>query len=185
MFQQFLKDKLDLTFQLDEINYARPNFVHADLDIETFLQLQEDRGESIFGLMLQQMIHDMMTESANQPDIGVFDILVALQQPDRARQFKLLLAKQFNHIDDAMAGMGGPNGTVLVTERNKAAMKVLRERLAAGDKKIGIFFGAAHLRGMEKIMTEEMGFKQVGEPQWRTAWDMTMTAKDTPTTLPR
>jgi hypothetical protein len=50
---------------------------------------------------------------------------------------------------------------------------VLRERLAKGDRRIGIFFGAGHLRGMEQIMTSQMGFKQVGEPKWRIAWDMT------------
>ena len=48
------------------------------------------------------------------------------------------------------------------------AIGVLKKRLAAGDKKIGIFYGAAHLKGMEKILTGEMGFKQVGDPQWRT-----------------
>ena len=38
--QRFLKDKLNLAFQLDAIDYTRPNFVHADLDAETFQQLQ-------------------------------------------------------------------------------------------------------------------------------------------------
>jgi hypothetical protein len=51
-------------------------------------------------------------------------------------------------------------------------MKVLADRLAQGDKKIGVFYGAGHLRGMEKIMISQMGFKQVGEPLWQIAWDM-------------
>src|SRR5262249_47339424 len=157
--------------QLDEIDYTRKNFVHADLDVETFFQMQEDRGESIFGLMLQQMIHEMVRQSPDRPQVGLADILLALQKPDQARQLKLLLAHQFNQIDEMMAGFGGPDGTVLLTERNKAALKVLRQRLAAGDKKIGIFYGAAHLQEMDKTLTQEMGFKQIGEPKWRTAWD--------------
>jgi hypothetical protein len=179
MLQQFMKDKLDLTFQLDEIDYTKPNFVHADLDVETFLQMQTDRGETIFGLMLQQMLHEMMQPQADQPQLDLGDILLALGQPDQARQLKLLLAKQFDHIDEMIAGLGGPDGSVILTERNKAALKVLRERIALGDKKIGIFFGAAHLRGMEETMTHDMGFKQVGEPKWRTAWDMTTKAPAT------
>lgn len=188
MLQQFMKDKLDLTFQLDEIDYTQRNFVHADLDVETFLKMQDDRGESMFSLMLQQMLQEMMRQSPDQPQLGLGDILLALQQPDQARQLKLLLARQFDRIDEMIAGLGGPDGSVILTERNKAAMAVLRQRLARGDRKIGIFFGAAHLRGMEEIMTHELGFKQVGEPRWRTAWNMTggpTTRASAPATLPR
>ena len=60
---------------------------------------------------------------------------------------------------------------------------VLKETLAKGDKRnIAIFYGAGHLKGMDKILTEEMGFHQVGPPFWRVAWDMTVTAS--PTTKP-
>src|SRR5437868_1444343 len=45
MFQRFLKDQLELTFQLDAIDYGKSNFVHADLDAETFAKMQEERGE--------------------------------------------------------------------------------------------------------------------------------------------
>ena len=34
-------------FQLDGIDYNAGNFVHADLDTETFHRMQEERGESI------------------------------------------------------------------------------------------------------------------------------------------
>lgn len=173
MLQQFMKNSLDLSFQLEEIDYSRKNFVHADLDVDTFFQMQEDRGESMFTLMIQQMLHELARQDAGEaPEVGVADLLMALQKPDRNRQLKLVLAKQFNQIDELSAGIEGPNGSVLVTERNKAALKVLKQRLEAGDKKIGIFYGAAHLKGMEKILTDEMGFKQVGEPKWNVAWNM-------------
>ncbi|CAI5986186.1 unnamed protein product [Closterium sp. NIES-65] len=38
---------LRLSFQLDHVDYRRANFYHADLDLATFLQLQEERGESM------------------------------------------------------------------------------------------------------------------------------------------
>ena len=47
--QSMLKNVLKLDFQLESINYDRPNFVHADLDAETFNELQAQRGESLFG----------------------------------------------------------------------------------------------------------------------------------------
>src|SRR5579862_1393369 len=46
-FQRFLKNVLALDFQLDDIDYTRKNFVHADLDAETFQSLQKERGESL------------------------------------------------------------------------------------------------------------------------------------------
>jgi hypothetical protein len=185
MMQRFLKQSLDLSFQLDEINYAAPNFVHADLDVDTFFEMQEDRGESMLSLMIQSMLNEMARQNegmaAAQP--GVMDLIAALQSPDRARQLKLILAKQFNQMDEMMSGMEGPNGSVIITERNKAALKVLKDRLAKGDKKIGIFYGAGHLTSMEKTLTNEMGFRQVGEPKWLTAWNMQVPTSQ-PTTRP-
>ncbi|HEY7087151.1 MAG TPA: hypothetical protein VH518_03620 [Tepidisphaeraceae bacterium] len=177
--QRFMRDNLDLTFQLDEIDYSRPNFVHADLDVETFTQMQDERGESMLSLMFQTMLRELANESSKKADAAdvqpsAFDLLAALQSTDRSRQLKLILAKQFTQMDDMMAGFDGPdgNGSVLVTERNKAAINVLRQRILKGDKKLGIFYGAAHLKGMEKILLGDLGFQQVGEPKWRTAWDL-------------
>jgi hypothetical protein len=173
--QTFLKDTLDLSFQLEEINYTRPNFVHADLDAETFLEKQAERGESMLTMMLQAMLQEMSREPrpATAAEPGIMDLIQALQSPDRSRQLKLLLAKQFANMDEMMARLDGPDGSVIVTERNKAALNVLNKRVAAGDRRIGVFYGAAHLSGMEKILILDLGFKQVGEPKWLTAWDMT------------
>jgi hypothetical protein len=37
---------------------------------------------------------------------------------------------------------------------------------------------------MEKIMTTQMGFKQVGEPKWLIAWDMTGAPSTAPGVAP-
>jgi hypothetical protein len=172
-FQRFLKDVLELEFQLDAIDYSAPNFVHADLDVETFFRLQEERGESLFTLMLRSMMSQMgrAGEPGAPAPITVFDILAAMNSPDSARQYKLLFARQFQDVEAQLAGLEGPNGSVLVTERNKAALRVLRETIASGKKNIGIFYGAGHMRGMEDALVGEMGFERVGV-EWRVAWDM-------------
>jgi hypothetical protein len=173
MVQRFLKTHLDLEFQLDAIDYTRENFVHADLDAETFARLQAERGESIGTLMLQSMLHELTRQQDGppRPQPGLGDLLAALNSPDRARELKLLLGRQFIDIESQLAGMEGPRGSVILTERNKAAMKILRDTIAAGKKDIAIFYGAGHLSGMEKILVEEMQFERVGQT-WRTAWDM-------------
>ena len=61
---------------------------------------------------------------------------------------------------------------MLVTERNKAALKVLADTLGMGKKKIAIFYGAAHMTDMSKRL-EAMGFSPVST-RWNLAWDLTI-----------
>ena len=181
--QRFMRDHLELEHQLEAIDYDQPNFVHADLDAETFLAMQEQRGESFMMLMIQAMLREMGKGpgAAGAGQVNPFELLAALQAPDRARQLKIVLAKQFEQMDETLDALEGPKGSVILTERNRAALRVLRNRIELGDDKLAIFYGAGHFKGMEKILAEEMGFKQAAEPQWITAWDLT---KPTPTTRP-
>ena len=158
MIQRFMKDTLELKFQLDEIDYNAPNFVHADLDYETFEKMEADRGESIWSLMLQQMLRQMANPPEHQQEIGLPELLQALSSPDRATQLKMILGRQFGDIEDQMAGFAG---TVLITERNKACFRVLDKQIADGKKNLGIFYGAGHMTDMEKRLTD-LGFKKTG-----------------------
>ncbi len=173
ILQKGMKYFLELDYQLDGIDYSAKNFVHADLTAEEFNKMQEERGESIWGMMLQQMMKEMLKGDNGKADqqMDPMALLEALQSPDSARHLKLILAKQFENMDEMVAGMEGPNGSVLVTERNKACLRVLKDQLAAGKKNLGIFYGAAHMKDMEKRMIDEMGFKKTGM-EWRVAWDM-------------
>jgi hypothetical protein len=118
------------------------------------------------------MIKEMMKgdAAAGAQDIDPMQLLAALSSEDGSRQLKLILAKQFQHMDEMVAGLDGPNGSVLVTERNKKALSVLKDTIAAGKKDIGIFYGAAHMKDMEKRL-EGMGFKRTGV-EYRVAWDL-------------
>jgi hypothetical protein len=129
--------------------------------------------------MLRSMMAQMARagQAGGPPPITIFDLLAAMNSPDSARQYKLLLATQFENIEAQLAGMEGPDGSVLLTERNKAAMKVLKEQLAAGKKKLGIFYGAGHMTGLEQMLTSEMGFERTNV-RWVVAWDMTQKAGD-------
>jgi hypothetical protein len=172
--QGMLTRALDLTFQLDEVDYTPANFVHADLTAEAFQRRMSERGESMFSIMLRAILNDMKNPRAGRqvhPDVQLGQLIFALQAPDRPRQLKLLVGEQFTNIDEQVAALEGPDGSVILTERNDAAMKVCRDELAAGKKKLAIFYGAAHLKGMEKELTTKMNFKRMGQ-EWLTAWDI-------------
>jgi Ca2+-binding RTX toxin-like protein len=166
MVQRMMKDMLGLDFQLDDIDYRADNFVHADLDAETFEKMEADKGESILGLMIQQAIKTMGKEQkADAPDIGLSDLLDAFSGDNGGRKLKLLLAAQFGDIEDEFSG-----ATVLITDRNRAALHVMRDEMAAGKKNMAIFYGAGHMKDMSERL-EDMGFKR-GDTAWEKAWDI-------------
>jgi hypothetical protein len=173
-FQRFLKNALDLDFQLDDINYTAANFVHADLDKETFERMQEERGESFEQLMLKQLLKSFSQPPPdnNQQDDGASlqDLVKMITRPDMERQIKVVIARQLGQMDLSAMGLDGPGGSVIVTERNKAAVKVLADSIASGKKKLAIFYGAAHMTDMAKRLGE-MGFSPVAT-RWNLAWDL-------------
>jgi len=73
--------------------------------------------------------------------------------------------------NDAM-GLSGPEGTVIVTERNKAAIKALQKALKDGKKDVAIFYGAAHMPDMSERLAK-LGFTPT-KTDWRMAWDLTI-----------
>jgi hypothetical protein len=179
--QKLLKDQLDLEFQLEAMDYSRDNFVHADLDAETFMERQRARGESITRLMLRSMMSELRrggAASANQP--SMVELIAAFASPDKSRRLKLILARQFQDMDRMLQVMEGPEGSVILSERNEVAMKVLKEQIEQGKRNLGIFYGAGHLKGMDEILTNRLGFKRQGPPEWITAWEIPADGPSTP-----
>jgi hypothetical protein len=83
-------------------------------------------------------------------------------------KIKRLLAEQFDNLEN---GLGPTLNTILVADRNQAALKVMQKEMAKGKKKIGIFYGAAHMPDFEKRLREDYGLVPV-ETTWLPAWDL-------------
>lgn len=172
-FQRGIKTALDLEFQLDGVDYTPDNFVHADLDPDTFARLMEERGESIFILLLRAMAMDFARGRGEDEtaEIRPFDIVTAFRNREGRHALRLLFAGQMTQIENVAAGFGGPDGeSVLVEGRNKRALEVLKEQMAKGKKKLAIYYGAAHMPDMEERLLA-MGFTKTGE-RWLRAWDL-------------
>ena len=173
VFQRGMKNALGLEFQLDGVDYSRPNFVHADMDPETFFRLQKKKGEGFISMMLKSMQAEMkrQQESKVKPP-SIFDLIKAFTSEDSARSLKYLFARQMEGMEDIMAGFEGDGESVIVGERNKVAIEVLKKEMKLGRKKLGIFYGAAHMPDMEERLVKELGFAQVGKERWLIAWDI-------------
>lgn len=178
--QQAMQKKLELKYQLHEINYDRPNFVHADMDWETFSARQDERNESLFLLSLKASLAG--TEGGNiNPNLAGFAIIGAMGDPNSAYHLKYIMGRMFSDMDKTMETLA--DDTVIISERNEAALKVLKEQIGDGKRNLGVFYGAGHLKSMEESLIREMNFKKVGTV-WRTAWDIGKPPTRTPTTKP-
>jgi hypothetical protein len=169
--QNGMKDLLNLEFQLNEIDYTRDNFIHADMSPDAFAKAMSDRGESIWAMMFRMMGQAMAQQAGNKNAPNDFEILMALFDKNRALKLKQILAGQFENLEFVTTALSGPDGSTLIEGRNKAALTVLKKQLAAGKKKIAIFYGAGHMPDMEKHLVADFGMKFDGE-QWLEAWNL-------------
>ena len=169
--QDGLKTMLDLDHQLDLIDYTAENFVHADMSPEEFSKTMADRGESFM-----QMFFRLMGQGAAQQATGSsndFGMLMALFSRDRAVRMKVAMAEQFENLEGQMAAFDGPDGSTIITERNKKAFEVLDRELKNGKTKIGVFYGAGHLPDMEERLLNHFKMKRAdGDVQWVPAWSL-------------
>jgi hypothetical protein len=162
-----MQEKLELAGQKDHIDYSKENFVHADLSMEEFQKLQNERKESIFSFALKNAMNQAngAGKPAKQP--SMLKLFKALVTGD-ANLLKLNIVHTLGQGDDQIAALAGES--VIIGDRNEKCLKVMNDQIAAGKKNIGIFYGAAHFPDMEERMLK-MGFKKTNQ-YWMTAWEM-------------
>lgn len=173
LLQVTMKSLLGLEFQLDRVDYRPDNFVHADLTPEEFADSMNQRGESflqMFSKMLGQSVAMQSKDPTRSSDAQLFGALFA-KADERSLRLKRIMADQFEEMETAAAVLEGPDGSTILTERNKAAFKVLSAELGKGRTRLAIFYGAAHLPDMQKRLLAEFQLQRK-ETRWLTAWDM-------------
>ena len=151
---------LALADQKNEIDYTAENFVHADLTMEEYQTLQEERGESLLGFAMEAA---KSTNIKTQP--STMALMQAVMMGD-SKKAKLLLVDALAGGDEAMGGLAVP--TVVISDRNEKALKVLDAQILKGDKNLGIFYGAAHFPAMEGTLLKK-GYQKTKQ-EWLTAW---------------
>lgn len=175
MLQHGIKNSMELTFQLDEIDYSPANFVHADMTPEEFQESMEERGESILSIMFNMMMSGMklqqeQAENAEASPPPQVDLVKAFRSGEGRHQLRMLFASQLEAIETL--AVGGEKGSTLLEGRNEKCLQVLQREIEAGKKKLGIYYGAAHLPHMERRLVQDLGFQKTGH-EWLVAWDCT------------
>ena len=169
--QNGMKDILGLSFQLDEVDYTPENFVHADISPEDFKNSMDEKGESFFSMFLRMWLVGLQQQATNPNAVSNIDLLMALFSSNREHDLKIIAAKQFMEMEPVMNAIEGEKGSTIVTTRNLKALKVLRQEIEKGHKTFAIFYGAAHMPEMAKVMMKEFKLKP-GQVNWVDAWDL-------------
>jgi hypothetical protein len=171
-----MKSMLELEFQLERVDYSKENFVHADMSPEEFSKSMSERGESFLQMFFRMMAQGMAAQNKNVEGTSDVELLFALFAKDRAFRLKRTLAGQFENMEGALSAFNGPDGSTIITERNRKAFEVLASQIKAGKKKIGVFYGAGHLSDMEQRLFKDFNLKR-GDEKWLTAWSLERAAK--------
>lgn len=165
-----IQKALDLQGQLDGIDYYAPNLVHADMTHTQFAAKQKEHQESFLSLWLKAMKVQIENPQINQSQPGLLKILEIFTRNDSVTELKRIIARSFDSVESLIAGMESGNGTVILTERNKVALNVLKHQINLGKTTPAIFYGAAHLPDMEKRLLH-MGYQKINTT-WLNAWTL-------------
>lgn len=187
--QTGMKDLLDLTFQLDHIDYSPRNLVHADMTPEELARAFKEEFQKSASPSAQGFLDTLAAslgggsagQQANDSATSI-RLMMALASSDRARRVKILFAEQLLRLDEDMKQLGGILSGALIEQRNTKCLQVMERQLKGGTKKVAIFYGAGHFPDMEKVLREKYGFVR-GPAEWIPAWDLTRSSK--PAELPK
>ena len=170
LVQKAMGNALGAVFQLDSIDYGKANFVHADLTAERFAELWEERQESIAKLMLRAM--SAGSDEAFGDEVTPAVLFRIAKTRDKPR-LRMILAEVFAK-SDMLTGLTdiGPDGrdrSMLIGQRNIAALEISMRELAGDADKVALFYGAGHWPDLDIRLVEDHGFER-GEIEWVTAW---------------
>lgn len=171
LLQGGMTEALGLAFQLDEIDYSPPHFVHADLDRDEFVASMDERGESIFQFMLRAWALGVAEQAGPAGARANADLLGLLTADDFELALKRTLATELAGRVDQVAALAGRDGSTLIEGRNVRAIEVLTREIAAGHRRIAIFYGAGHMPDFAERLERQFGLRWIAS-EWIPAWNL-------------
>jgi len=174
--QKAMGNFLRLSFQLEEIDYSPENFTHADLSPRQLRLAMEAKDQNLLSAFLalvatQSPEYDMEESSQETiKSLNVMSLLNALTSGDHVNSLKYLFGSELGKADEIGLTEEIENEIPILGDRNRAVIKRLVEVTSDSEiKQIAIFYGAAHMPGIERLVMEELGYRQDSH-RWLPAW---------------
>ncbi|MFO0913740.1 MAG: hypothetical protein U0795_12340 [Pirellulales bacterium] len=169
--QQGMGGALDLTFQLEEVDYTPAHFKHADLSPEEFAESMKQKDESVLKMVFKAMGHAMATQTSSTNGAADAKMLAAMLADNRPLEMKRVMAEQMANLELATSVFDSPGGSTLISVRNQRAIDVLAREVADGRRKVAIFYGGAHMPDMAAKLQQAWPLV-AQQPEWLTAWNL-------------
>ncbi len=156
---------LNLAFQLLQIDYNLPNFVHADLSWAEILKLLE--GGRLPPPPQNPILKKVVPSLSGPHDLQLEDPFA--DNPSGRAALKVFLGQILGDVQHALQAFNIEHArdSILIGKRNTRAMDVVRPNLH-GKTRLAIFYGAAHMPDFARRL-RELGFKPV-YVRWHMAW---------------
>lgn len=172
--QKVLGDMLELEFQMERIDYSPDNLVHADLTLAEFHRAMAANQESPISMLLK--IFTSKVEQTEDPQeqalLQEVDFLRVLLRGPTHRE-RQILRQVFAASIVEMSFVDTMEDSALLRSRNRKAIEVLEQRLEDGDRRLAVFYGAAHMQELENILISELGF-ELSRQRWLPAWNLSL-----------
>ena len=178
LMQRTLGNILEISFQLEQIDYSPENFRHADLNPVELFEIMTEKDQNFFtaflSLAVSQIAADQSSDETGLPrtSLTIMSLFRALISEDRVASLKYLFAEELGRSGGLSLSPEIENQLTILGDRNLAAIRTLENALEqSADKIITIFFGAAHMPGLERALITDLGFEEE-EKRWITAWEV-------------
>lgn len=175
--QAAMASYLQLQFQLQEINYGADNFRHADLSMQELMFIMDAKNENFFTMFLNLAAAQMASEqqarlngSGAASSFTVLSLLSALAADNQGEAVKFLVAQELGRSGGSIIDAELESQVTILGDRNTAALAELQRVLSNGsEQRISLFYGAAHMPGIERALLNELGFSFLDQI-WLDAW---------------
>ena len=170
--QRQLASWFGFVFQLDALDYGRPNLVHADMTEEEFREAGGGAFLEQFASPAEEGAGDDSLPDAVQGTLSTVrafgDLAFGKPNPLRSLARKMFAETMgTTDIGDALDMMPGL-GELILDKRNDVAMAKFVEVLPDLTGPTAIFYGAAHMPDLEKRLLD-LGYRRKGG-RWLRAW---------------
>lgn len=197
VMQQLFGSALDLTYQMDGIDYGADNLRRGDCSPEELIAQAIANGD-VFAFLMKAVVETLFTTNASDGDAMPLVLLCANDRQLAAKRlFALELEKssleelsretktldedeEYEEIedDDALNLLEEDRESAIIHFRNDKALEVVEEELDAGRTKIAVFYGAAHLPDLGAKLELYYDLERSDEIRWLDAWDMSRANKE-------
>ena len=167
-----LANAFRLEFQLEAMDYSKPNWRCSDLAMDEIARRFEARGLD-FGPLGGTLAGSSFPAKVVSALLGLLRFFDSLTDGAVADSMKVVLIEMLGNpilLEQGMAQFGPGFDEVIIDDRNQVAIDDLKAIIEHEPevRSVAIFYGAAHMPDMAQRLKEQLGY-EAAEEQWLTA----------------